>query len=120
MAKKKSLEDRAYEKINREMKEYLAEIKTKSPEEIVEAAYEITYKQEILCMFECEGAFNDKQSLAILKTKMLLIICIMSGLIMMVRCMIRFEIALTLRLKIKLISSKSRKKGIADNGLYIP
>ena len=69
MAKKKSLEDRAYEKINREMNEYLAKIKTKSPEEIVEAAYEITYKQEILCMFECEGTFNDKQSMAILKTK---------------------------------------------------
>lgn len=69
MAKRKSLEDRAYEKINREMNEYLAEIKTKAPEEIVEAAYEITYKQEILCMFECEGAFNDKQSMAILKTK---------------------------------------------------
>ena len=69
MAKRKSLEDKAYEKINREMNEYLAEIKTKSPTEIVEAAYEITYKQEILCMFECEGAFSDKQSLAILKTK---------------------------------------------------
>lgn len=69
MAKRKSLEDRAYEKINREMNEYLAEIKTKSPEGIVEAAYEITYKQEILGMFECEGAFNDKQSMAILKTK---------------------------------------------------
>lgn len=69
MAKRKSLEDRAYEKINREMNEYLAEIKTKSPEEIVEAAYEITYKNEILGMFECEGAFNDKQSMAILKTK---------------------------------------------------
>ena len=69
MTKRKSLEDRAYEKINREMNEYLDEIKTKSPEEIVEAAYEITYKQEILGMFECEGAFNDKQSMAILKTK---------------------------------------------------
>lgn len=68
MAKRKALEDRAYEKINREMKEYLAEIKTKSPEEIVEAAYEITYKQEILGMFECEGAFNDRQCLALLKT----------------------------------------------------
>ena len=69
MAKKKSLEDRAYEKVQREFDEYIADIKTKSPEEIVEAAYEITYKQEILCMFECEGAFNDKQSVAILKTK---------------------------------------------------
>lgn len=69
MTKRKSLEDRAYEKINRELNEYLDEIKTKSPEEIVEAAYEITYKQEILGMFECEGAFNDKQSMAILKTK---------------------------------------------------
>ena len=69
MAKRKSLEDRAYEKINREMNEYLAEIKTKSPEEIVEAAYEITYKNEILGMFEWEGAFNDKQCKAILKTK---------------------------------------------------
>lgn len=69
MAKRKSLEDRAYEKINREMKEFIADIKTKSPDEIVEAAYEITYKEEILSMFECEGAFNDKQSMAILKTK---------------------------------------------------
>lgn len=69
MAKRKSLEDRAYEKINREMNEYLAEIKTKSPEEIVEAAYEITYKQEILSMFECEGEFNKEQCKAVLKTK---------------------------------------------------
>lgn len=69
MAKRKSLEDRAYEKINREMKEFIADIKTKSPDKIVEAAYEITYKEEILSMFECEGAFNDKQCMAILKTK---------------------------------------------------
>ena len=69
MAKKKSLDDRAYEKVQREFDAFIADIKTKSPTEIVEAAYEITYKQEILCMFECEGAFNDKQSVAILKTK---------------------------------------------------
>ncbi len=69
MAKKKSLEDRVYEKINREMNEYLAEIKTKSPEEIVEAAYEITYKQEILFMFEEEDRFSNSQCRAILKTK---------------------------------------------------
>ena len=69
MAKKKSLEDRAYEKVQREFDEYIADIKTKSPNEIVNAAYEITYKEEILSMFEIDGAFNDKQSLAILKTK---------------------------------------------------
>lgn len=69
MKEKLSLSDRAYVKINREMNKYLAEIKTKSPEEIVEAAYEITYKQEILFMFECEGTFNDKQCKAVLKTK---------------------------------------------------
>lgn len=69
MAKRKSLEDRAYEKINREFDDYIVDIKTKSPDEIVRAAYEITYKQEILSMFEIDGAFNDKQSMAILKTK---------------------------------------------------
>lgn len=69
MANKKSLEDRAYEKVQREFDTFIADIKTKSPNEIVNAAYEITYKEEILSMFEIDGAFNDKQSLAILKTK---------------------------------------------------
>lgn len=69
MAKKKSLEDRAYEKVQREFDKYIADIKTKSPTEIVEAAYEIAYKQDILFMFEEEGSFNDKQCTAILKTK---------------------------------------------------
>jgi hypothetical protein len=69
MAKKKSLDDRAYEKVQREFDAFIADIKTKSPNEIVNAAYEIVYKEEILSMFEIDGAFNDKQSLAILKTK---------------------------------------------------
>lgn len=69
MAKKKSLDDRAYEKVKREFDDYIADIKTKSPAEIVEAAYEITYKQEILNMFEWKGAFTNAQSRAILRTK---------------------------------------------------
>ena len=69
MAKKKSLDDRAYEKVQREFDAFIADIKTKSPNEIVNAAYEIVYKEEILSMFEIDGAFNDKQSMAILKTK---------------------------------------------------
>lgn len=69
MAKRKSLEDRAYEKINREFSAFLADIKTQSPDKIVEAAYEIVYKDEILGMFEWEGAFTDKQCMALLKTK---------------------------------------------------
>ena len=69
MKEKLSLSDRAYIKINREFNEFIANLKTKSPDEIVEAAYEITYKQEILFMFECEGNFSDKQCKAVLKTK---------------------------------------------------
>lgn len=69
MAKKKSLEDRAYKKIKRELDEYIADIKTKSPTEIVEAAYEITCKREVVSLFEWECAFSDKQSKAVLKTK---------------------------------------------------
>lgn len=69
MGQIKSLEDRAYEKIKREFDEFIADLKTKSPTEIIEAAYEITYKQNILFLFEEEGAFSDKQSKAVLKTK---------------------------------------------------
>lgn len=69
MAKKKSLDDRAYEKVQREFDAFIADVKTKSPDEIVEAAYEITYKQEILNMFEWEGTFTDAQSRAVLRTK---------------------------------------------------
>lgn len=65
----KSISDKTYEKIKREFDNFIADIKTKTPDEIVEAAYEITYKQEILFMFECEGAFSDKQSKAVLKMK---------------------------------------------------
>ena len=68
MAKRKSLDDRAYEKIQREFDAFIADIKTKSPDEIVRAAYEITYKEEILSMFECDGNFNDRQCMALLKT----------------------------------------------------
>ena len=65
----KSLEDRAYEKIKREFDEFIADLKTKSPTEIIEAAYEITYKEEILNLFEWEGAFNTSQCKAILRAK---------------------------------------------------
>ena len=43
MGQIKSLEDRAYEKIKREFDEFIADLKTKSPTEIIEAAFEITY-----------------------------------------------------------------------------
>lgn len=44
--------DALYWKMQNEYNAYLNEIKTKSPKEIVEAAYEITYKQDILYIFE--------------------------------------------------------------------
>lgn len=69
MDKRKTLEDRAYDKVKHEFEVFISGIKTKSPDEIVEAAYEITYKQEILGMFEWEGEFNKEQCKAVLRTK---------------------------------------------------
>lgn len=67
--KMKSLKNRAYEKLNSEMNEYLNEVKTKPPGEIIKSAYEITYKEEILCLFDGGKTFSDKQYRAVLKTK---------------------------------------------------
>lgn len=47
--------DALYYKMQSEYNELIEDIKTKSPTRIVEAAYEITYKQDILFLFEEEN-----------------------------------------------------------------
>ena len=44
--------DTLYYKMQSEYDSFIENVKTKSPKEIVEAAYEITYKHDILCLFE--------------------------------------------------------------------
>ena len=47
--------DALYYKMQSEYNAFIENVKTKSPKEIVEAAYEITYKQDILFLFEEEN-----------------------------------------------------------------
>ena len=41
-----------YDKMKSELDKFIAELKTKSPEQIIELAYELTIKEDLLSIFE--------------------------------------------------------------------
>ncbi len=62
------LQNELYEKAEAEQQQYLADMKTKPPEEIIKAAYKITMREEILSAFNEQFTFlNEKQLKALLK-----------------------------------------------------
>lgn len=62
--------DALYWKMQNEYDAFIKELKEKSPKELVEAAYEIVYKQDILYLFEDnDSPISDEQIKALLGKK---------------------------------------------------
>ncbi len=51
MTKNEILNQKVWEKMQAELDRFIKELKTKSPDEIIESAYELTYKEDILQSF---------------------------------------------------------------------
>ena len=62
------IQTRLYEKAKAEQEAYISDLLKKSPQEIVDAAYEKTLRDDILMIFECED-LPDKQVRQLLKLK---------------------------------------------------
>lgn len=61
--------DKLYEKMKMELDNFKSELKTKPPNEIIQSAYELVTKEDILSVFEIEENFELKEYKALLKTK---------------------------------------------------
>ena len=61
MPTKNELENRIYEKMSQENTAFLAEMKTKSPDEIISSAYEIACRDNLLILFEDETSLSERQ-----------------------------------------------------------
>lgn len=61
MPTKDELENQIYEKMSQENTAFLAEMKTKSPDEIISRAYEIACRDNLLILFEDETSLSERQ-----------------------------------------------------------
>ena len=61
MPTKDELENQIYEKMSQENAAFLAEMKTKSPDEIISRAYEIACRDNLLILFEDETSLSERQ-----------------------------------------------------------
>ena len=61
MSTKDELETKLYEKMSQENEVFLAEMKTKSPDEIISHAYEIACRDNLLILFEDETSLSERQ-----------------------------------------------------------
>lgn len=69
MLKKPTLSDQLYFKMKKELDAFKADLMTKPPKDILDAAYELTLKEDLLCIFEMKDRFSDKECRALLKCK---------------------------------------------------
>ena len=61
MPTKDELETKLYEKMSQENAAFLAEMKMKSPDEIISRAYEIACRDNLLMLFEDETSLSERQ-----------------------------------------------------------
>ena len=61
--------DKLYKKMKAEFDNFKAELRTKTPDEIIKSAYELVTTEDILTIFEVEENFEVKDYKALLKTK---------------------------------------------------
>ena len=61
MSTKDELETKLYEKMSQENAAFLAEMKTKSPDEIISRAYKIACRDNLLMLFEDETSLSERQ-----------------------------------------------------------
>ncbi|GHU45745.1 hypothetical protein FACS1894120_1190 [Clostridia bacterium] len=64
-----SIQEQLYVKMSDEYDNFIAELKTKPPDEIINCAYECTSKADIVLCFEQENLIDDKEAAALLKHK---------------------------------------------------
>ncbi len=73
MTNNEILNQKVWEKIQAELDSFIAELKTKPPSEMIESAYELTYKEDILQSldFDFEGNYplTNEQAKALLSLK---------------------------------------------------
>lgn len=62
-----SLKDKLMKKLENEMLEYKNSLKEKSPEEIIQNAYELTVKQEIIDVYDYDLCFSRKDLRRLIK-----------------------------------------------------
>ena len=61
MAEKEELESRLYERMSQENKAFIAELKSKPPDEIIRNAYEIACRENLVMLFETETSLSVRQ-----------------------------------------------------------
>ena len=61
----KKLKEKLVEKIHKEQKEYLENLKKQPADKIIEASYETCYRNEIVCLLESSD-IDDEEDIAIL------------------------------------------------------
>lgn len=73
MTKNEMLNQKVCDKMQAELDEFIAEFKTKSSSEIIECAYELIYKEDILQSFDfdiqCNNPLTNEQAKALLSLK---------------------------------------------------
>ncbi len=73
MTKNEILNQKVWEKMQAELDSFIAELKTKPPSEMIEFAYELTYKEDILQSFDFDFEGNypltNEQAKALLSLK---------------------------------------------------
>lgn len=65
---KKDYNTLLYDKMKSELDKFIAELKTKSPEQIIELAYELTIKEDLLSIFE-NTDFSQEEAKALYSQK---------------------------------------------------
>lgn len=63
------ISNKVYDKLKKELDDLKSELKTKSPDEIIQSAYELVAKEDIIMAFECEESFDLSEYKTLLKTK---------------------------------------------------
>lgn len=61
--------DKLYDKMKMELENFKSELRSKPPDEIIQSAYELVTKEDILTVFEIEENFELQDYKALLKTK---------------------------------------------------
>lgn len=67
MAEKEEMENQLYERMEQENKDFIADLKTKTPDEIISHAYEVACRQDILMLFEDETSLSERQLATLLE-----------------------------------------------------
>lgn len=57
------ISNKVYDKLKKELDDLKSELKTKSPDEIIQSAYELVAKEDIIMAFECEPFQHSQDSM---------------------------------------------------------